>query len=270
MSSITILITGAGHGIGRALAIAYARQARDENTACRLLLCARTAGGLAETEERCRALGAFVDSRAFDLCDQAALAVWIAHIRATAIPDILILNAGIASGYTHPSGIETAQGMHAEMMTNVLPVMAIVDGLLPVLQHRKGGARIALMSSIAALLPLPGWAGYCASKAALRVYGHAMRPALATAGIGMTVIVPGFVDTGLSARIGGRKPLMTDTDAMATRIMNAIRHNKAEYIYPRLLALLARLGWCLPVRLRDRVLMKRFRYPLQSDGTPDP
>src|SRR5687768_5441363 len=72
-----VLITGAGRGVGRGLALRFARRAATDKRPCRLILTARTAEGLAQTAADCRALGAEVMTEYFDIGDTAVLRKWL-------------------------------------------------------------------------------------------------------------------------------------------------------------------------------------------------
>jgi NAD(P)-dependent dehydrogenase (short-subunit alcohol dehydrogenase family) len=76
-----------------------------------------------------------------------------------------------------------------------------------VVDNHVGPAPSALISSLAAYYGLPRTPAYCASKAALKVYGEALRAQLAPLGIAVNVILPGYVDTPMIHSLKGPKPL---------------------------------------------------------------
>ena len=88
------------------------------------------------------------------------------------------------------------------LSVNLDGALATVAGVLPEMRRRRHG-QIALMSSLAAYIGLPRTPIYCASKAALRVYGEALRAWLAPEGIGVSVVLPGYVDTSMTDSLSG-------------------------------------------------------------------
>ena len=101
-------------------------------------------------------------------------------------------------------------------------VAPLVGGMLS-----RGRGQIAFVSSLAAFAPLATSAGYSASKAALLVYGLALRERYRPVGIRVNVICPGFVETEMSARYRGWRPLMMSADAAALRIRRGLEADRA-------------------------------------------
>src|SRR3989338_7723253 len=98
----SILITGASSGLGRALAVLYARPG------VRLHLSGRDSARLAEAHAACGAKGANVEVSTVDVADRAAMNAWVAHADATRALDLVIANAGISGG-TGGEGEDEAQ-----------------------------------------------------------------------------------------------------------------------------------------------------------------
>lgn len=247
-----VVITGASSGIGAALAHRYAREGG------MLGLVGRDRSRLETVAEQCRVNGHEVRTAAIDVRDRSALAAWLEEFDDEAPVDIVIANAGISAGTTPDWQFEDAEESYTLMQTNVLGVLNTVQPLIPRMLAR-GRGQIAIMGSIAALIPLPDASAYSASKAALLSYGLALRGHLYKAGISVTVICPGYVTSPMSVRIRGWKPLEMSVQAAADHIVRRLRRDPDVIIFPWLLALAARAGMLLPDRLR-RLAMAPFRF----------
>src|SRR5262249_60139061 len=117
--------------------------------------------------------------------------------------------------------------------------------VIPGMRQRRRG-QLALMSSLAALRGLPYSPAYCASKAALKAYGEALRAWLYPEGIAVTVVLPGFVATALAGHVAGPKPLQMTADPAARIIPRRPRGGAARLAFPALLPPRMRLIAGLP------------------------
>ncbi|MHA1600452.1 MAG: SDR family NAD(P)-dependent oxidoreductase [Alphaproteobacteria bacterium] len=243
----SILITGGSSGLGAALAREYA--APDVH----LSLTGRDAGRLEVVAKDCTVLGAKVHVEAIDVLERERLADWIAA-RDAAVPlDLLIANAGISAG-TGGDGEDDAQTRRI-LATNVDGVVNTVMAALPAMRaHRHG--QIAIMSSIAAFRGFPSAPAYCASKAAVRVWGESLRGHLAGNGIAVSVICPGYVKTPMTAVNNFPMPLLMDSEKAAQIIRRGLARNKARIAFPWPMHALMRLIAVLPSGLVDPLLRK--------------
>jgi short-subunit dehydrogenase len=248
----TIVITGASSGIGRALALYYARRG------ARLGLLGRNGERLAQTAADCRAAGAVVESQQIDVCDRPAMAGWLAQFDASSPVDLLFANAGVMHGTAPGGDMEQPDPGYSLVQTNVLGVLNTVQPLLPRMTGRRQG-QIAIMSSLAALIPLRDSPSYCASKSAVMAYGLSLRDLLCGQGIGVSVICPGYVTTPMSRREIGDKPLEMPPERAAAIIDRGLSRNKAVVAFPFWLALATRIGGRLPDRWRER-MTRRSRF----------
>jgi short-subunit dehydrogenase len=239
----TVLITGASSGIGRALALHYARNGGV------LALMGRDSERLESVAAACREQGAVVHGGLIDVRNRNAMAEWISAFDAAHPLDLVIANAGVMAG-TRPDGsIEPADAGYTTAETNLLGVLNTVQPLIaPMMARRRG--QIALVSSIAGLLPLPDSPSYSASKAAVLTYGLSLRPMLEPYGIGVSVICPGYVRTPMMMRERGSKPMVMAPEKAADLIAAGLRRNRAVIRFPYFFAAVSRLLGLLPSRLR--------------------
>lgn len=251
----SILITGGSGGLGAALARVYAAPG------VHLALTGRDAGRLGTVATECAARGARVHVGTIDVLDPERLAVWIGA-RDTAAPlDLVIANAGISAG-TGGDGEDAAQTRRI-LATNVDGVVNTVMAALPAMRARRHG-QIALMASLAAFRGFPGAPAYCASKAAVRVWGEALRGQLAGGGIGVSVVCPGYVKTPMTAANTFPMPLLMESEKAARLIQRGLARDKARIAFPWRMYALVRLVAALPPGLIDpllRTLPKKARIP---------
>jgi short-subunit dehydrogenase len=241
-----VAITGASSGLGAALAGAYAR------SGWRLSLIGRDAARLEAVAPACRADGAEVETHLADVTDPAAIeAVMVACDERTPL-DLVIANAGI--GAVAPDTGEPGPVARQILTTNVLGVVNTVTPLLPRFVARRHG-HVAIMSSLGGLVGLPASPAYSASKAAVRIYGGALRALLAPSGVRVSVICPGFIDTPLTAGLRTRLPQLWTADRAALHIVRALARGQREIMFPWRLAALMRLVAALPPAVADRLVM---------------
>lgn len=185
------LITGAASGIGRATALALAARGAE------LYLTDRDEVGLAQTVADARALGAQVPAhRALDISDYDQVAAFGADIHAAhSSMDVVMNIAGVSAWGT----VDQLTHQHWRSMIDVNlmgPIHVIETFLPPMVQARRGG-HLVNVSSAAGIVALPWHSAYSASKYGLRGLSEVLRFDLARHRIGVSVVVPGAVKTGL-------------------------------------------------------------------------
>jgi len=251
-----ILITGASSGIGAALALAYAADGAT------LFLGGRHAERLADVATACRDRGAVVHDHIHDVTDAEAMASWVLGCDARVPLDLVVANAGISAG----TGFT---GESAEQTRRLFAVN--VDGafntVLPVLPRMiaRGRGQIALMSSLASFRGFSGAPAYCASKAALRVWGEGQGVWLHERGVRLSVICPGFIRTPMSDGNPYHMPFLMEADRAARIIVRGLARNRARIAFPWQSYWLAQMLAVLPVALVDLLMRRLPNKP--SDNT---
>jgi short-subunit dehydrogenase len=225
----TVLITGATGGIGAALARSYAEPGRT------LVLHGRDASRLASLTQECEMRGAKVHGVMFDLRDAAAGIEALRSVSGQYAIDLAIVNAGVSHAVGKGLEAESWDEARTVLAVNLDGAIATVAGVLPDMQ-RRGAGQIAIVSSLAAYFGLPITPAYCASKAALKAYGEAMRGLLAPQGIAVNVVLPGFVRTPMNDRSSGARPLLISPERAAILIRHGLERNRARIAFPRTLA----------------------------------
>jgi short-subunit dehydrogenase len=250
------VVTGAASGIGQATAVALAHRN------CHLALVDRNADGL---EETAAVIGTAVrvTRHPLDVTDRAAVAalpaqVVAAHGRVT----VLLNGAGVALlGRFEEVDLDE---FHWLVEINFLALVGVTKAFLPVLL-REPHAQIANISSIYGIIAPAEQTAYVASKFAVRGFSEALRHELDGTGVGVTVIHPGGVRTGIatSARIAAGADqeatrasrqrfteafLRLPPEAAADAIVRAIARRQKRLLIGADARAAAFVQWLMPVR----------------------
>ena len=184
----TALITGAGRGIGQAIALAYAREG------ARLSLGARSVSELEETADECRKLDAEVLITPTDVTDVSQVEGLIAAtVERYSTIDILVNNAGIAG----PVGVLQDNDLDAWINTvqiNLIGVYLCCRAVVPVMKRQNAG-RIVNLSGAGAANAWANMSAYCSSKAAVVRLTEVLALELADTKITVNALGPGSVHT---------------------------------------------------------------------------
>lgn len=183
-----VLITGAGSGIGRETALAFAQ------AGARLWLSDINDSGNEETARQVRQAGSVAHTLHCNVADADQVANMAEQIHAQ-IPalDILMNNAGVGSGGRF---LDTRLETWRKVMD--INLMGVVHGchyFLPAMVERNQGGHVINMASAAAFMAAPEMPIYAASKFAVRGFSESLRGDMARHGIGVTTVCPGIINT---------------------------------------------------------------------------
>lgn len=258
-----VVITGATSGLGRALAIGYARPGR------MLSLAGRNAARLEEVVAACRSEGADVNNATLDVTDAAAMEAWLARRNDKLPIDILIANAGLggAAAIAPPTGEDGPQARDI-LSVNTLGVINTVTPVTPRMVAR-GQGQIVIIGSIQDSFGVPQSPVYCASKAAVQIYSEGLRRLLSEKGVGVTVVRPGFIDTPMSQSLDMPRPFCWSPDRAAKKVIGDVRKGASQITFPWPLRLLLGLQKIVPVWLTDQVIAKSMRMGWAPPTLPD-
>lgn len=194
----TFVVTGAGNGIGREVALGLVRRG------ARVAAVDLNAEGLAETARLARA-GNRLTTHGLDVTDAE---------RVAALPGEVIAAHGQVDGLLNVAGIiqrfvAFSELTHADiekvMNVNFWGVVNTVQAFLPHLQARPRAA-ILNVSSMGGFLPVPGQTIYGASKAAVKLLTEGLRAELTGSSVAVTVVFPGAVGTNITVNSGVSVP----------------------------------------------------------------
>ncbi|CAD6550779.1 hypothetical protein LMG27952_05067 [Paraburkholderia hiiakae] len=203
MAGKSVFVAGADGGIGRSLC------AQLEATGARVFQ-----GVLADVSDP--------STVRLDVTDPSSVAAATANLG----PIDLVINA---TGIFHSpvedieEGIQLAQH---EFAVNCFGMVRLARAFLPLLSQRHGGRLVNLLS-VAAWVALPSHAGYAASKAAAWSYTNSLRLEFASHGVGVTGVVLGYTDTGMTKHVEGPK---NTPDMVAREILEGIGRKADEIL----------------------------------------
>jgi 3-oxoacyl-[acyl-carrier protein] reductase len=187
-----VAVSGAGHGIGRAISVSFAQMG------ARVFGCDIREEALAGTA----AEAAGIETKVVDLRDRAAAAAWIREIeqKAGTGVDILVTSAGGVAGQVfQPVENVADEQWDAVFDVNVHATFVLSRAVAPGMK-RKGGGRIVTISSGAGLQPsLTGIQAYCSSKHAIVGLTRQLAHELGEFGITVNSVAPGFIRSNPSS-----------------------------------------------------------------------
>jgi len=188
------IVTGAGRGIGKAIALAFARER------ARVVLAARSEHELRDTAQACRDAGATASVVVTDISkrDEAYRLVEAATQEAGHV-DILVNSAGVY-GPIGPTAEVDVDAWTRAVEVNLFGPLYLCHALLPHFIARRRG-KIILLGGGGATAPLPNFSSYAASKAAVARLGDTLAEELKPFNVQVNVIAPGLVDTRLQDEV---------------------------------------------------------------------
>lgn len=247
----TAWVTGAGKGIGRALALRLA------SDGTQVAASARTASDLETLAAEAAPLPGRILPFALDVTDGDAVRRVATDIERVLSPlDLVVLNAGthrpVRAGALQPETFEALWRVN---------VMGVVNGLAAVLPAMlaRGGGHVAVVASVAGYTGLPTGAAYGATKAALINLCESLKPELDGRGVRLSVINPGFVRTPLTDRNVFPMPFLIDAEEAAERIRAGLLAGRYEIAFPRRMVWALKTLALLPAPLR--FALKRRMLP---------
>ncbi|ABC21533.1 SDR family NAD(P)-dependent oxidoreductase [Rhodospirillum rubrum] len=242
-------ITGAGKGIGRALALHLAAEGAT------VAASARTLGDLDTlVAEADRSKGGSIHPFALDTTQPEAVAAGVEAIEGGLGP---ITQAVLNAGTDQSMGVAdfSTQTLRAVIEVNLLGTASCLEAVLPPMRRRKSG-RIAVVSSVAGYRGLPTAAAYGPTKAALTNMMESLKIEAAQAGILLQVINPGFVRTPLTDRNPFPMPFLIEADEAAARIADGLRSKAFEITFPKRFTYGLKLARLLPYALYFPLIAK--------------
>lgn len=229
----SVWITGGGSGIGREMALEFARQGAS------VAVSGRREDRLAEVVAEIEALGRSALAVPCDVTDEAAIEAAVAQVVDTfGKLDVAVANAGF--GVAGRVEKLTAEDWRRQMDVNVVGTASTARHAAPELE--RTGGRLAIMGSVAGTISVAGTAAYSASKYAVRSLAQTLMLELEPRGVSVTLVQPGFVKSEIAQvdNRGRHRPdredprpakLMWETDRAARVIVRAIHRRRREFTF---------------------------------------
>ena len=197
------VITGGGRGIGKAIAMHYAREG------AKLALCARTATELDQTVEELRALNAEAESWICDVSLEAPVKEFIANSRKKfGRIDILVNNAGVMTRPTPMSEIDVRKWDYT-IAVNLRGPFLVTQAVLPLMIEQRSGS-IINVSSMIGRGAYANFVAYATSKWGLEGFTQTLAAEIHSHNIRVNSVEPGYVATKLTGYHGSKPETVTD------------------------------------------------------------
>ena len=250
----TVLITGASSGIGRAMALWWAKRG------AKVFAAARREAQLRSLAD---AAGGRVEPVVLDCSREGETLRRIQDIDdACGGLHLVIANAGV--GDPTPARLATWPDIERVLRINVMGAAATLTAVLPRMVERDRGHVVGI-SSVASYRGLGAYSAYCGSKAFLSTFLESVRVDLCGTRVRVTCIEPGFVKSEMTARIEGRAPMpfIADVDDAAERFGRAIVRGTRRCAYPRVHAWSSRAITWIPSAVFEPIAQRASRPQIE-------
>ncbi|MGN6338978.1 SDR family NAD(P)-dependent oxidoreductase [Mycobacterium sp.] len=232
------VVTGAGSGIGQALAVELAR------SGAKVAISDVNLEGLAQTEEQLKVIGASFKSDRLDVTEREAFLAYADAVKEHfGKVNQIYNNAGIA----FTGDVEVSQFKDIERVMDV-DFWGVVNGTKAFLPHliASGDGHVVNVSSVFGLFAVPGQAAYNSAKFAVRGFTEALRQEMGAAGhpVAVTTVHPGGIKTAIArnataaegldpeqlAKLFDKRLARTSPQRAAKIILDAVRKKKARVL----------------------------------------
>jgi short-subunit dehydrogenase len=220
LTNAVVIVTGASSGIGAATAREFARHG------AQVILAARRIEELATQQQTITGEGHLAFAIPTDITDATQITRLVDQtIERFGRVDVLVNNAGI--GRLRPYFKEPATYINQSIDVNLRGTMLMTHAVLPVMLEQRHGAIISVASVAGhvALNPL-----YSGTKFGVRGFSLSLRRQLAHSGISVSLVTPGYINTGMNRR-GSRLP-MPGPELVARTIVSLVVKPRREVIVP--------------------------------------
>ncbi len=198
-----VLITGAGSGIGRAAALAFARRG------AYIIATDINLQALKDVQQEVTALGESCMTQVLDVSSESAMQAFAKHVHDTlGTLDVLVNNAGI--GYLGQFLKSDLAHWQRVMDINLMGVVHGCYHFIPQMIQAGGVRHVLNVASAAGVYPSPTMAAYAASKHAVFGFNEVLKMELSATQVGVTTVCPGIVNTPITHSRSNISPSISD------------------------------------------------------------
>jgi short-subunit dehydrogenase len=245
---VTIVITGAGSGIGRELARRY-------------ILTGHTLHLLSKSQEKLEELKLLAhkhNSKCFiypiNVSDFEKLQTISREIcENESRIDMVIANAGISA--EHSAMVQEFEVFRQIMDVNFTSVHALFEHFIHKMLEQKSG-KLVIISSLASFVAMPTTLAYSASKRALNSYADSLRLLFTPKGISVINIQPGFIKTAMTDKNRFKMPFLMELTDGVDEIQMAIDKGLANHAFPYIFSSFVKFLALLPQAFRDLLILR--------------
>lgn len=243
-----VLVIGASSGIGRDVALEYARRGSE------VILASRNEQKLSEITRIINTSGGNAEYFIADVTNIEQINELAEYIRKSKQGiDLAIFNSGIS--LSEKEVYENLESFEKIYDVNVFGLLRCFEAITPILKD-QGGGTIAAVSSLADGRGFPGSVAYCSSKAAATQIIEAARIELKKYKINVMMIKPGFVRTELLKDTKTSTPFIMESEEAAKIIVKGIEKNRKIIAFPWITAVSSYLGRLLPTSWFEMLVRK--------------
>lgn len=253
MNNKNVLIIGASSGLGRAVALQYAKEG------AHVIVSSRTSTALTSLKLQIENSGGSCHVHPCDICSEDAVQRLITDsIERFGHIDIAVLSSAVQY-IDRIDQLDTSE-VDAMFQTNVVGIIRCTRHLLPHMKQRQSG-HIVLISSIMGEAAFPQMVSYGATKAAISCFARGLQREVSFYGIDVTLVSPGHMNTNLSTHLKDRVPHWygksgsLNINEVAEKMIRAIKKKHTETIIGRQSKALSRLIKYLP-SVANRIIRK--------------
>ncbi|KHN78608.1 17-beta-hydroxysteroid dehydrogenase 13 [Toxocara canis] len=254
VKDLRVLITGAGNGLGRQLALCFAKKGS------KLILWDIDEDALKKTASECKQFGCEeVKTARVDLAlrEQIYVAAEKVNYEYGGI-DILVSNAGLLNGgyFMELDDEKLDRIVDVNYKAHFWIVKSFFGGML-----ERNSGHIVSICSMASFAAAPRLVDYASTKHALLGFMEGLQNEvkdLGKNGIKITTVCPYWINTNLIQHFGVKKSEMMSEEYVAARIMTAVCMNRNQIVLPGKMNLFVRFRWMLPRNLVQSLILKKF------------
>ena len=255
-----VLVTGASRGIGRAIALAFAREG------AALVLAARSSERLAAVHEEIRGLGADAIWAPTDVTSTSDVEALVqAAMKRFGRIDVLVNNAGIGR-VSAIEAVEFEDDLRSTLQASLFGTIHLTQRVLPIMRRQRSGA-IVNMSSVMGRKAFARFGGYAIVMHGVSAFSDALRQELAGSNISVSVIHPALTATDLLHEVDEaqmpppfRHMTPLPPEHVARAVLKAVRRARPRVVLPRPAATLL-LGEAVSPRIGDFLASALTRRP---------